>query len=129
MNKIKKYFEFTNTINGTNYFLRTLLAGFLATLSGGLLGFSITQRELPLITMSILFIVPIIWFSFTTIYKRMNALHPKYATVMTVGLLSLQLSSSFFHDEEPTLTLIKFGLVGILLYLVFSDSNIEKHEG
>ena len=129
MNKIKKYFEFTNTINGTSYFLRTLLAGFLATLSGGLLGFSIANRELPMITMSILVIVPIIWFSFTTIYKRMNALHPKYATVMTVGLLALQVSSSFFHNEEPTLSFIKFGLVGILLYLVFSNSNIENHEG
>jgi hypothetical protein len=129
MNKIKKYFEFSNTINGTNYFLRTLLAGFLATLSGGLLGFSIANRELPMITMSILVIVPIIWFSFTTIYKRMNALHPKYATMLTFVLLGLQTCSSFFYGEEPTLTLIKFGLAGILLYLVFSNSNIENHEG
>jgi len=39
MNKFKKYFEFSGTINGTNYFLRNMLAYVLAAFFGFMTGF------------------------------------------------------------------------------------------
>lgn len=122
MNKIKKYFEFSGTINGTNYVLRNLLA----TLGGFIGGFTVGMgigASVPIITvLGGLFLIPVFWFNACTIYKRSKALFPEYAVWITISMFLLQIL-----DSVNTL----FGFMALItgLVLVFKNSDIEEHNG
>ena len=134
MNKHKKIFQFSGTINGTNYFLRQLLATVLAFIGGFSIGIGIAGMEYTT-AMSILLFLGIvlaaagIWISLATMYKRFEALHPKQSGVYTVSLFSLQTVSTMFGKGETIGNFVKLVLGFIGLYLIFANSNIENHEG
>jgi len=122
MSDIKKYFEFNGTISGTNYFLRNLLAVFFAFIGGFSLGWGIGTGTMFFTILGLIVLVPSLWFNICTIYKRSKALFPEYATIITVGMVLLQLLESI----SPIITLS--GIV-IGLILIFKNSNIEDHNG
>ena len=89
MNKLKtkfgKYFQFKNTTNGTDYFLRGLALILFIIPIGIFVGIGIAL--LPsnpaiaglLVGLGVLGIIPMIWFSLATTYKRINAFFPNNA--------------------------------------------------
>jgi len=122
MNKIKKYFDFSGTINGTNYVLRNLLATLIAFIGGFTMGFGL-GTELQILTLiGIVILVPAMWFNACTIYKRSLALFPEYAVWITISMFLLQIL-----DSVNTF----FGLIALItgLVLVFKNSDIEEHNG
>jgi uncharacterized membrane protein YhaH (DUF805 family) len=129
MEKIKKYFQFTGTISGTNYFLRNLLLGVLAFGVGYGIGMSIAMNNIGVLMSFVALFAPIMWLQVTTIYKRMSALFPEDKTMFTAGLVTLQLIMNAMSPDNPfraILTLVLLVFVGIL---IFKNSNIENHEG
>jgi len=134
MNKYKKIFQFSGTINGTNYFLRQLLATVLAFIGGFSIGIGIAGMEYTT-AMSVLLLLGIvvaasgIWISLATMYKRFEALQPKQAGVLTISLFSLQTVSTMFGEGDTIGLVIKFVLGFVALYLIFANSKIENHEG
>jgi len=128
MEKIKKYFDFSGTINGTNYLLRNLLSTFVAFFGGYTLGWGLGTNQMGVMTIGLLILVPTLWFNVATIYKRANALFSKDATGWTIGVLALQLVGQFFKGE-PMGQLINLGILIIGLIFIFKNSNIENHEG
>lgn len=122
MENLKKYFEFSGTISGTNYFLRNLLAVFIAFIGGFSLGWGLGSESTFFTILGLIILVPALWFNICTIYKRSKALFPEYATVITISMVLLQLL-----DSVSTI----FTLVGIVigLTLIFKNSNIEEHNG
>lgn len=134
MNKYKKIFQFSGTINGTNYFLRQLLAAVVAFIGGfsigvGIVGMQNTTAMSVLLLLGIIVSAAGIWISLATMYKRFEALHPKQSGVYTVSLFSLQTVSTMFSDGDTIGILVKLVLGFIALYLIFANSNIENHEG
>lgn len=119
---MKKYFEFSNTINGTNYFLRNLLSTFLAFCSGWIIGFGIGSEQTFLVMIGLLTITPTIWFNVCTIFKRSNALFPQHAIWITVGMIVFQL----LGEVNQLFSILPLVMGFILL---FKNSNIETHEG
>lgn len=128
MEKLKKYFEFSGTISGTNYFLRNLFSTIVAFFGGYALGWGLASGEMGVMTLGILVLVPVVWFNFATIYKRANALFPEDATLWTVGILILQVIGQFLKGQ-PVGGLITLGLFIVGLIFIFKNSNIENHEG
>jgi len=122
MNNIKKYFDFSGTINGTNYVLRNLLATFVAFIGGFSIGFGIGGEMQGLTLIGIAFIVPALWFNACTIYKRSLALFPEYAVWITVSMFLMQILDTFNSA---------FGVIALItgLVLVFKNSDIEEHNG
>ena len=122
MNNIKKYFDFSGTINGTNYVLRNLLATFVAFIGGFSIGFGIGGEMQFLTLIGIAFIVPALWFNACTIYKRSLALFPEYAVWITVSMFLMQILDTFNSA---------FGVIALItgLLLVFKNSDIEEHNG
>jgi uncharacterized membrane protein YhaH (DUF805 family) len=125
----KKYFQFTETISGTTYFLRNLLVSILGYLFGYGIGHSMVNNELETLLVFVFLLSPVLWFSLTTIYKRFNALQPEHATVLTAVLFGLQIIRPVTQANDvaygiSTLILLVFGI-----YLIFADSNIREHEG
>jgi len=122
MNNIKKYFEFSGTINGTNYVLRNLLA----TLGGFIGGFTVGMgigASMPVLTvLGGLFLIPVFWFNACTIYKRSKALFPEYAVVITIAMFLFQIL-----DEVNPLFSVPALIMGLIL--IFKNSNIEEHNG
>ena len=127
MEKLKKYFEFSGTINGLNYFLRNLVSTILSFVGGYSLGYGMSSGEMGILTLGLLIIAPALWLSVATIYKRILALFPENATALTVMMISGQVMVQFTQDSIGpliNLALIIFGLV-----LIFKNSNIDNHEG
>lgn len=127
MEKVKKYFEFSGTINGLNYFLRNLLSTFLAFFGGYMVGYGLGSSQMGLATLGFILLAPTLWFSIATIYKRTLALFPESATALTIGMLVAQVMVQFTQDSVGPV--INLGLIIFGLILIFKNSNIQNHEG
>ena len=153
--KFGKYFQFKNTINGTDYFLRGLalllflipMAIFIGVGVGILTAGGNALLAGILILFGGLLTIPMIWFSLATTYKRINAFFPNKATLLTVltFLLSFVVeglnpnSGANFDLENPTPIVspldspiyIVFLLASLVwsLYLLFGNSKVKKHIG
>lgn len=126
--KMKKYIEFSGTINGLNYFLRNLLASIVAMLGGFTLGFGLGSGQMGLVSLGLVIIVPALIMSFATIYKRMSALYKDSAMEYSIGLIMIQIFSQFL-PEGPFKGLVGLVLLIFGLILIFKNSGIENHEG
>ena len=153
--KFGKYFQFKNTINGTNYFLRGFLMSFLlmiplAIFMGvgiGFLSFNLVAGII-IILIALLLTIPFMWFLLATTYKRINALFPNYSKLLTFLTFAFSFIVEFFNpndqmDFDPelmqtqvdytnsfsSLTYVILALVSTLwyLYLVLGNSPIEKN--
>ena len=122
MENIKKYFEFSGTINGTNYVLRNLLSIFVAFIGGFSVGLGIGIGTTFFTVLGFIILAPTLWFNICTIYKRANALFPEYAAIITGTIVLLQLLDSIS---------VVFSIIAIVLglILIFKNSGIEEHNG
>lgn len=122
MENLKKYFEFSGTISGTNYFLRNLLAVFVAFIGGFSLGWGIGSETMFFTILGLIILAPALWFNICTVYKRASALFPEYAAVITGTLVLLQLLDSIS---------VVFSIIALVigLTLIFKNSGIEEHNG
>ena len=127
MNYIKKFFQFTDSISGTTYFLRNLLVSVLAYMAGVGMGIAMIKDNIEILLVSVVAFVFVYWFSMTTIYKRINAFYPKQSNVLTTAMLSLQLMGQIV--PPPFQYIIVIVLVIAAIFLILSNSNIEKHNG
>jgi uncharacterized membrane protein YhaH (DUF805 family) len=128
MNTMTKYFEFSGTINGLNYFLRNLLASIIAMFGGFVLGFGLGSDQMGLVSLGLVILVPALILSFATIYKRMKALFSENASEYSAGLIMIQILTQFI-PEGPFKTLASLVLLIFGLILIFKNSGIENHEG
>ena len=128
MEKIEKYFRFSGTISGTNYFLRNLLSVFLAFFFGFMIGYGLSTNSMGLTVLGLTLLAPTIWYSYASLYKRMNALLGENATASTFGLVLLQISNQFLV-EGLFKGIMSIVFLIIAIFLIFSNSNIENHEG
>ena len=151
-NKFGKYFEFKNTTNGTDYFLRGL-ATILFLIPIGIfvgIGLAILNSQpviaAILIGLASLTLVPMIWFSLATSYKRINAFFPgKAGWLVAVTFIYSFILEGFNPTQsmnlldEPAGTLPNGDYITYLvllipslvwsLYLLFGNSKVKKHIG
>ena len=134
MENLKKYFEFSGTISGVNYFLRQLLTSLIAFIGGFTLGYGIgdfiKDDSIGLITLGMVILSPAVWMSFATIYKRCEALFPGLAATYTLSIIILQVLNQFIDKTNSILSgLASLALLGFGLYLIFKNSDIVEHNG
>lgn len=127
MEKIKKYFEFSNTISGMTYLLRNLLGYFVGFAGGYIVGYGLVNQIMGLTTLGFVITAPVLWFTFTTVYKRVNALFPKDATLVTVGIIFAQVVSQLTQDSVGPILSLSLLIMGLIL--IFKNSGIANHEG
>ena len=151
-NKFGKYFEFKNTTNGTDYLLRGL-ATILFLIPIGIfvgIGLAILNSQpviaAILIGLASLTLVPMIWFSLATSYKRINAFFPgKAGWLVAVTFIYSFILEGFNPTQsmnlldEPAGTLPNGDYITYLvllipslvwsLYLLFGNSKVKKHIG
>jgi hypothetical protein len=118
--KVKKYFEFSGTISGLNYFLRQLLAFAL--------GYGVASDNLGILTLGLVLLVPAVWMSMVTIYKRCEALFPGQAAMYTTSILVLQVLGQFVGGTAMG-GIVSLVLLIVGLYLIFKNSDITEHNG
>jgi len=147
--KFGKYFEFKNTIDGMTYFLRGLATILFAIPIGIFIGVGIVAMAANvlvgslLVLLGCLFIIPMIWFSLATSYKRINAFFPKQATLLTILTFlwsgigevfnpnsGIQPGDNFTNPATSPIYIVII-LVGLIwsLYLLFGNSKVKKHIG
>lgn len=125
---LKKYFDFSGTINGTTYFLRNVLSGILGFIGGYLIGTGIYEEDYGLMTLGLAITSPAIAYQMSTVYKRMTALFPDNALVYTILFGVISIGSQFISGEDikPLVSLI---MVVLGCILIFKNSKIENHNG
>ena len=151
-NKFGKYFEFKNTTNGTDYLLRGPATVLFIIPIGILVGIGIailnSQPVIAaiLIGLASLTLVPMIWFSLATTYKRINAFFPgKAGWLVAVTFIYSFILEGFNPTQsmnlldEPAGTLPNGDYITYLvllipslvwsLYLLFGNSKVKKHIG
>ena len=128
MEKVKKYFQFSGTINGLNYFLRNMLSYVVAFTGGYMVGDGILNKNTGLTSVGFLIIAPAIAFGFATLYKRMLALFDDDATSYTIGIILIQIISQFM-EAGPFKTLAGLFMLIFSCILIFQNSKIENHNG
>ena len=151
-NKFGKYFEFKNTTNGTNYFLRGLATILFLIPIGIFVGIGLRSAlamELIaaiLIGLASLTLVPMIWFSLATSYKRINAFFPGKAGWLVAvtfiysfilegfnpnnGMAQLNESAGTLpNGDYITYLVLTLPYLAWSLYLLFGNSKVKKHIG
>tara|TARA_R110000868_G_scaffold325707_2_gene586580 strand:+ start:652 stop:1038 length:387 start_codon:yes stop_codon:yes gene_type:complete len=128
MEKVKKYFQFSGTINGLNYFLRNMLSYVVAFTGGYMVGDGILNKNTGLTSVGFLIIAPAIAFGFATLYKRMLALFDDDATSYTIGIILIQIISQLM-ESGPFKTLAGLFMLIFSCILIFQNSKIENHNG
>ena len=157
MNKLKekfgKYFQFKNTINGTDYFLRGLATILFLIPIGIFVGVGValitTNAVLAglLVGVGALLLIPMLWFSLATSYKRISSFFPNKATLLTVltfllsfiveGLNPNNAANMDFENQAPYVSPLDSPIYIVLLlvslvwgfYLIFGNSKVKKHIG
>ena len=156
MNKLKekfgKYFQFKNTTNGTDYFLRGLATLLFVIPIGLFIGVGValikTNALLAglLVGLGTLGIIPMIWFSLATTYKRINAFFPNKAGWLVACSFIYAIVLEGFNPENAINTLnatagtlpdgdyttyfiLALPYWGWSLYLLFGNSKVKKHIG
>lgn len=150
--KFGKYFEFKNTTNGTDYFLRGLATILFLIPIGIFVGIGIAiLNSQPIIAailigLACLILVPMIWFSLATTYKRINAFFPNkagwlVAVTFIYGFIleGVNPNNGMNQLNEPAGTLPNGDYITYLvlaipsliwsLYLLFGNSKVKKHIG
>ncbi len=151
--KFGKYFQFKNTTNGTDYFLRGLALILFFIPIGIFVGVGValitTNAVLAglLVGLGVLCLIPMIWFSLATTYKRINAFFPNQATLLTVltflfsfiveGLNPNSGANMDFQNPAPYVSPLDSPIYIVLLlvsivwsfYLLFGNSKVKKHIG
>ena len=150
--KFGKYFQFKNTTNGTDYFLRGLALILFIIPIGICIGIGIAL--LPsnpaiaglLVGLGVLGIIPMIWFSLATTYKRINAFFPNNAGWLLAATFVYSFILEAFNPQNalnvldtpaPTLpngdyiTYLVLAIPSLIwsLYLLFGNSKVKKHIG
>ena len=126
---MKKYFEFSGTISGTKYILRNLLSYIIAFVGGIIIGIGMSQGMGPVVLYGFLLVIPALWIQFATIYKRMNSLYPSNAKFYSSSLVAFQILAQIFKEHALIGSLMTLGLIVVGVILIFSDSNIQNHQG
>jgi len=153
--KFGKYFQFKNTINGTDYFLRGLAMLLFIIPIGILIGVGIGIMAAGgngllagiLVLLGALLVIPMMWFSLATTYKRINSFFPKKATLLTVltflfsfvleGVNPNSTNGLDFENPSPMVSPLESPIYIVLLlvslvwsfYLLFGNSKVKKHIG
>ena len=125
---LKKYFDFSGTINGTTYFLRNLLSGIAGFIGGYLMGQGIVDDQYGLISMGLVIVAPAVAFQMSTVYKRIKALFPDNVLEYTITFIVLSVLSQFAvgTDFQPLTGLLMI-IIGCVL--IFKNSKVETHKG
>ena len=150
--KFGKYFQFKNTINGTDYFLRGLATILFLIPIGIFVGVGValitTNAVLAglLVGIGALLLIPMLWFSIATSYKRINSFFPGKAGWLVVvtfiysfileafnpnnGMAQLNESAETLPNGDYITYLVLFipSMVWSL-YLLFGNSKVKKHIG
>lgn len=129
MNYILKFFNFKDTINGTTYFLRNLLASAIAFLGGFSLGWGIANQNYGLVSLGAVIVAIALAFQYSSLFKRMKSLFPENTVSYTIVVALLQLLAQMVKPYEYLNVAVTISLVIIAFILIFKNSGIEKHEG
>ena len=151
MKKLKErfgyYFEFKNTINGTDYFLRGLANILFIIPMAIFIGIGVALLETSVVVAGLLcllgglFFIPLMWFSLATTYKRINAFFPGKAGWLTALTFILSIIVEALNPVGPDAAVpltfnpvyIVFLLISLIwsVYLLFGNSPTakDKHIG
>ena len=117
MENLKKWFNFSDTISGTTFLLRWLVALAVQFVGGYALGYGFGSGIMGLTMLGLTIASIGIVLQYSTLYKRSKAIYPSFKQHFTFYLSYLVISIlySFLQDVDPVIG----GFTGIVLLVLF----------
>jgi len=124
-----KYFQFKDTINGTNFILRYILGVATISLFAFGMGYFMALEDYKWALLFALMMSVSVVFNFATWYKRFKALYPEYVEYLMIALGVINLVQLFADKTGYLVSFIGFVYLIGTIVVTFKNSNIEKHNG
>lgn len=133
MKNLKKWFNFSDTISGTAFLVRWLIAFAIQFAGGYILGLSIANNmNMGGLTLGLIIASTGIALQFSSLLKRSKAIFEsiKGAYAFYFAYLVVSITKGFIDGIDPVLN----GFVAIIIlvmfaYSIFKNSGIPQHEG
>ena len=132
METLKKWFNFSDTLNGTNFLIRWVIATLLQYPGGYLLGLGLAGANMGYTMIGLIVASLGIALQFSTLLKRSNALFSTSvkAFVFYFTYLAVSIFRGFAQSMgQEILLLTNLTMVLMFLYAIFRNSRLANHEG
>lgn len=132
MEKLKKWFDFSDTVSGAAFLVRWVVAFAIQSAGGYALGFGFASSVEGVMLLGMLVATVGIVIQFSTLMKRSRALFPEAKRHYPFYFAYLIISISFSFLKSFDMVIAGFaGLVMLFMfvYLIFKNSGTAIHEG
>lgn len=132
METLKKWFNFSDTLNGTNFLIRWIVATLVQYPGGYLLGLGLAGANMGYTMIGLILASLGIALQFSTLLKRSNALFSMSAKafVFYFAYLAVSIFQGFAQSMGQEILLVtNLTMVIMFLYAIFRNSGIANHEG
>lgn len=124
-----KYFDFSDTISGTQFLIRNIITSVSAFLVGGIITLGSYLNSLILILLGVFLTLPVLWFVTSTLFKRIKTFFPKQVITLTAIITLLQFFTPICKTQPILGTIINIILLTTTLLLIFNNSKTKIHKG
>ena len=132
MENLKKWFNFSDTLNGTNFLIRWVVATLVQFPGGYLTGFGLARGHMGYTMLGLVVASLGIALQFSTLLKRSRALFSTAtkAFAFYISYVSVSIFQGFAANMgQEVLIGVNIVMVVMFLYSIFRNSGIENHEG
>jgi len=130
MELLKKLFNFSDTINGTDFLIRWVAANILQFPGGFLLGIAIVDGNMGLLTVGIIIAAAGVALQFSTLMKRSRALfnRPNYL-YFYIAYLVVSIFQGFAEGiNEYAVIFSSIAMLGMFVYAIAQNSDTPRNE-
>ena len=132
MENLKKWFNFSDTLNGTNFLIRWIVATLVQFPGGYLTGLGLAKGHMGYTMLGLIIATVGIALQFSTLLKRSRALFSTTtkALMFYIGYVLVSIFQGFAASMGQEILIgTNLVMVVMFLYSIFRNSGIENHEG
>lgn len=133
MENLKKWFNFSDTISGTAFLVRWLIAFAVQFAGGYILGLAIANNmNMGGLSLGLIIASAGIALQFSSLLKRSKAIFEsaKGAFAFYFAYLVVSITKGFIEGIDPVLDgFVVITILAMFAYAIFKNSGIPEHEG
>ena len=129
MENLKKLFNFSDTISGTTFTIRWVIATVIQFCGGYLTGFGLVSGNMGFTMLGLIIASAGIALQFSTLLKRSRAIfsNVKGALAFYFAYLIVSVTKGFINGIDPVLDgFVIITLLGMFAYAIFKNSGMPK---
>ena len=132
MENLKKWFNFSDTLNGTNFLIRWVVATLVQFPGGYLTGLGLAKGHVGYTMLGLIIATVGIALQFSTLLKRSRALFSQATNAFAfyIGYVLVSIFQGFAQNMDQEILIgTNIVMIVMFLYAIFRNSGVANHEG